>query len=314
MTADAAVWSPRRLLVLAALTLVWGLNWPVMKAGVSGLPGEGAGGFAPLSFRVLSMWLGLPLLWLAVRATATPLRVARADWPELAKLTLTNMVVWHVLAIVAIQALSSGRAAILGYTMPVFSALWGMALFGQRLAPRQALGVAAAAAGVALLLWHELGHLAGRPWAAAAMLTAAATWALGTQQLRRTTVATPMLAIVFWMTLATTLVMSLAAVVFERGLWRLPGAVTWGAIVFNAVLIFGFAQPAWLFLARLLPPAASTLSVMLIPVLGVASGAWLLGERLFWQDFAAMLLMLLAIGSVLWPAAAPAPSAQPPRA
>jgi hypothetical protein len=29
----------RQLWVLLALTLVWGLNWPVMKAGVSGLPG-----------------------------------------------------------------------------------------------------------------------------------------------------------------------------------------------------------------------------------------------------------------------------------
>ena len=70
------------------------------------------------------------------------------------------------------------------------------------------------------------------------------------------------------------------------------------------MLVFGFAQPAWLVLARSLPPVASTLSVMLIPVLGVASGAWWLSEQLHWQDFAAMLLMLAAIASVLWPARA----------
>ena len=81
-------------------------------------------------------------------------------------LTLTNMIVWHVLAILSVQALSSGRAAILGYTMPVFSALWGMAVFGQRLSWRQGAGVAAAALGVVLLLWHEFGRVAGSPWAA----------------------------------------------------------------------------------------------------------------------------------------------------
>jgi drug/metabolite transporter (DMT)-like permease len=60
----------------------------------------------------------------------------------------------------------------------------------------------------------------------------------------------------------------------------------------------------WLSLARHLTPVASTLSVMLIPILGVFSGAGWLGEVLHWQDWAAVLLMVLAIGSVLLPAKA----------
>jgi hypothetical protein len=47
----------RQLWVLVALTLVWGLNWPVMKAGVSGLP-DAPSVFPPLSFRALSMLAG----------------------------------------------------------------------------------------------------------------------------------------------------------------------------------------------------------------------------------------------------------------
>jgi drug/metabolite transporter (DMT)-like permease len=45
--------------------------------------------------------------------------------------------------------------------------------------------------------------------------------------------------------------------------------------------------------------------VMLIPVLGVASGAWWLNETLHWQDGAALLLIGVAIASVLWPARRP---------
>ena len=289
--------SARQLVLLVGLTLVWGLNWPIMKFGVTN--------FAPLSFRSLSMWLGLPVLYLAVRAMKVPLRIERAHWGELASLTVTNMIVWHVLAIISVQALSSGRAAILGYTMPVFSALWGMALFGQRLSARQLAGVAAAALGVTLLLWHELGRMAGKPWAALGMLVSAAVWALGTQQLRRTRMPVPTLAIVFWMTVITTLVMTVLAASFEHARWQPPSAPVWAAIVFNAVMIFGFAQPVWLVLARALPPVASTLSVMMIPVLGTLSGAWWLGETLHWQDFAAIVLMLAAIASVLWPSRAP---------
>jgi len=293
---SGAHFNARQLALLAGLTLVWGLNWPIMKFGVTQFP--------PLSFRALSMWIGLPVLWLAVRALGQPLRIARRDWPELAKLTITNMVVWHVLAILSVQALSSGRAAILGYTMPVFSALWGMALFGQRLAARQLAGVAAAAIGVALLLWHELGRMSGKPWAAGGMLLSAAVWALGTQQLRRTRMEAPTLAIVFWMTTLTTLVMTVLAAALEHERWHAPAPGVWAAIVFNAVLIFGFAQPVWLYLARALPPVASTLSVMLIPVLGTLSGAWWLNEQLHWQDFAAIVLMLAAIASVLLPSRA----------
>ena len=288
--------SRRQALLLAAVTLIWGLNWPVMKAAI--------GGFPPLSFRTVSMWLGLPLLYIVTRVLQVPLRIERRDWRELGWLTVTNMVVWYAVAIVALQALSSGRAAILGYTMPIFSAVIGMALFGQRLSTRQWSGVAAAALGVALLLWHELGTMAGKPWGAASMLLAAATWALGTQQMRRTRITAPTLAMVFWMTLATTLVMSVLAVAFDHDRWVAPPSVAWFGIVYNAVLVFGLAQPIWLVLARSLPPIASTLSVMLIPVLGVASGAWWLSERLHWQDVAAMLLMLVAIASVLWPARA----------
>ena len=279
--------------MLGLLTLVWGINWPIMKVGVTGFP--------PLAFRTLSMWLGLPVLWALLHLRRVPLRIARADWPELAKLSLTNMIVWHLIVILSVQALSSGRAAILGYTMPIFSALWGVALFGERLSPRHVAGVVAAGAGVALLLWHELGTISGRPLAAFGMLFAAFVWALGTQQMRRTTIAAPTLALVFWMTLASTLVMTVATVTFERDHWVAPTTATMGAIAYNALLIFGFAQAIWLIMARNLPPIASSMSVMLIPVLGTISGAWWLHEQLHWQDGAAIVLVLGAIASVMLP-------------
>jgi drug/metabolite transporter (DMT)-like permease len=264
-----------------------------MKLGVTGFP--------PLGFRTISMWLGLPVLWALLRWRKVPFTIRRADWRELAKLSFTNMIVWHVVAILSIQALSSGRAAILGYTMPIFSALWGAAMFGERLKPRHLAGVAAAGLGVVLLLWHEFGTLSGRPVAALGMLLAAAVWALGTQQMRRTTIEAPTLAIVFWMTLASTLVMTAGTVLFERDRWIQPPPATWGAIAYNALLIFGFAQAIWLMLARNLPPVASSMSVMMIPVLGVVSGAWWLHEQLHWQDGAAIVLVLVAIATVMLP-------------
>lgn len=285
--------SSQQKMLLILLTLVWGLNWPVMKLGVTGFP--------PLTFRTLCMWLGLPLLWLFLRFKGTPLRIARVHWRELGVLTVFNMLFWHTLAILAIQTLSSGRAAILGYTMPVFSAVLGALWFGQRLGVRAWAGVAAAAGGVTLLLWHEVSAMAGKPEGVAMMLVAAATWALGTQMLRRTRIEAPTLAISFWMLVITTLWMTVVALLFEAEAWAAPTPTVWAAIVYNAIGVFAFAQVVWLSLARDLPPIASTLSVMMIPVLGVFSGALWLGERLHWQDWAAVGLVLLAIAMVLWP-------------
>jgi drug/metabolite transporter (DMT)-like permease len=297
VSADTFRFDRRQLAALVFVTLSWGFNWPVLKTGVTGFP--------PWTFRTLSMLLGLPLLYLVTRAMKISLHVPPAERREVAWLTVTNMLIWHVVAIVAVQALSSGRAAILGYTMPIFSAVWGMAFFGQRLMSRQWLGVAAAAVGVALLLWHELDRMAGRPLGAMGMLLAAAVWALGTQQLRRSQVTAHTLALGWWMTVATTVAMGTLAVLFERTAWQAPAPAVWFAVGYNAVLIFGLAQPLWLVLARGLPPVASTLSVMMIPVLGTLSGAYFLNERLYWQDAAAIGLLMVAIATVLLPYARP---------
>lgn len=286
----------RQLVILVLLTLVWGINWPVMKLGVTAYP--------PLTFRALSIWLGLPVLALGLLALKVPFRIPRRHWPELLWLAATNMFVWHACIILAVSTLSSGRSAILGYTMPIFSAVIGALFFSAALSLRGWVGVSAAALGVALLLWHELSQFAGRPAGVALALVAAATWALGTQLLRRTKIDVPTLAISFWMTAMTAVVMSVLSLLFERAQWQMPGPTAWGAILFNAVLIFGFAHAAWFYLARGLPPVASTLSVMFIPVLGVFSGALWLGESVHWQDWVAVGLMMVAIASVLWPARA----------
>ena len=283
--------SRKQIVLIVLVTLTWGLNWPIMKMGVTG--------FAPLTFRALCLWLGVPVLWLALRVLKVPFYVARKDWRELFWLSVTNMVVWHVLIILAVSLLSSGRAAILGYTMPVFSAVLGVAFFGAQMRGVQWLGVGAAATGVSLLLFNELTHFAGQPLGVLMALVAAAVWGLGTQKQRATTIVASTLTLSFWMTVMAAVVLTIASLLFERHLWAMPPVKTWAAIVYYGVLIFGFTHAAWFTLARTLPPVASTLSTMMVPILGVFSGALWLGEVLHWQDWAAVVLMAVAISTVL---------------
>lgn len=286
--------TPRQLVFLVLLTLIWGVNWPVMKLGVTHFP--------PLSFRALAMWLGVLVVWVVLRVQRQSLRVPRVEWRTLGLLAFFNMVIWNSLVIVAIPLVSSGRAAILGYTMPIFSAVLGSLIWHDRLSLRAWSGVGAAFVGVMLLLWHELEALGSNPSGPLLILLAALCWAVGTQMMRRAHMQTPLLVMAFWMMLITALVLTVAAALLEHALWHAPDAVALGTILFNGLLVVGFAQVVWFVLARGLPPVASTLSVMFIPVLGVFTGAWWLGEVLHWQDWTAVCLMVLAIASVLWPA------------
>lgn len=275
------------------VTLFWGGNWPIMKSAV--------GAYPPMAFRALSMLLGLPCLWVGLRLMGVSLYVPRRHWPELLILAFTNMVVWHVCLMWALPSLSSGRAAIIGYTMPVFSAMWGALLYRQRLSVAQLFGVACATAGVFFLLWHEFSRLSGSPVAVFMLLGGTAVWALGTQQLRRSSMDVPVLAIGFWMTCITTVVVLLYVFICDGLPIILPSSSVWTAVVYNALIIFGFCHVAWFSLARVLPPVAASVSISLIPVLGLLSGSLWLSEELHWQDGVAVLLIMLSIGIALWP-------------
>jgi drug/metabolite transporter (DMT)-like permease len=290
--------SRRDAVLLVLLTLAWGFTWPVMKFGVRELP--------PLFFRMLCIAGALPILALVARLSAVPLALPRADWPGIVRLALPNVVIWHVTVILALTLLPAGRSAILGYTMPLWAALIGALAFGEHPPARHWVGVAAALAATALLLSSELTSLAGRPTGALLMLFAAASWGYGTHQARRYAVHVPALTAIFWMLTLALLALAAASVAFERGRWRLPQPPEWAAIVFNMSISVAFCHVVWLRLARRLPAAASGLSMMMIPALGVFSSMWLLGERPRWQDYVALALIVFSLATVLLPSRAKA--------
>ena len=258
----------------------------------------------PLSFRWLCMLGGALALWVWIRVSGQSIRVPRREWGLVAKLAVPNMILWHLLAIVALSSLTGGRAAMLGYTMPVWSLIVAVYVYKIPVATRLSWGVAAAFAGALLLLVDEFARFAGEPVAVLMMACAAAAWGWGTVMMRRTPLSISSGVLTFWMLLITIVVNGVAGLLFEGPLQVMPSALTWAAIVYNAVIVFGVCHIAWFSIARELPPVASGLSIMMIPVIGVFAGAWLLNEPLTWREFAALGLILGALAAVLLPAKA----------
>ena len=286
--------SRRQLWALLALTLMWGVNWPMMKLSLQEL--------SPLYFRASTMMLGGLWLFAFVAAQGERMRPQGREWWAIVWLGLPNILGWHTMSIFGVQELASGRAAILGFTMPIFTVLLGAAFFGERMTPRVRLAVVCALLAVGLLLWHELQRLSGRPAGVVWMLGAAVCWALGTLMFRRAHLTLSPLVVTVWMLLLGSLAVWALAIGLEPlpqpGHFSLP---MWLSLVYGVFINYGIAQLIWFGMARDLPPATSAMSVMAIPLVGTLSATVIVGEVPHWQDWLAMVFVMVAIASVLLP-------------
>ena len=284
--------SRRQLIGLVLLTLMWGLNWPVMKLALREI--------SPLYFRSLTMGLGALVLagYFALQGIRL-LPKGFNEWRTVVVLGLPNILGWHTLSIIGVSQLPAGRAAILGFTMPVWTVLLGVLFYRDTLSPRVLLAVAAVLTGIALLLWNEWAQLAGQPTGIAWMQGAALSWALGTIWMRRAQLTLPAETLVVWMmALSALLVMLLAIALEPPPAWHFSTAV-WVSLVWSVLINYGAAQVIWFALARELPPATSAMSIMAVPLIGTLSAPLIVGEWPHWQDMAAMVCVVVAIGAVL---------------
>ena len=286
--------SRKQAWALLALTLMWGVNWPMMKLSLQEM--------SPLYFRASTMLLGAGWLFFYVARSGERMWPAGREWAAIALLALPNVLGWHTLSIFGVQELASGRAAILGFTMPIFTVLLGAAFFGERITPRVRVAVICASLAIALLLWHELARISGRPAGIAWMLGAAVCWALGTLMFRRAQFTLSPLVITVWMLLLGSVVVWALALTLEPlpDIARFSTSM-WISLLYGVVINYGFAQLIWFGMARTLPPATSAMSIMAIPLVGTLSATLIVGEVPHWRDWLAMGFVMMAIASVLWP-------------
>jgi drug/metabolite transporter (DMT)-like permease len=282
--------SRRQVLLLALLTLLWGCNWPMMKFSLREVP--------PLAFRALTMTGGMLLLaaWFALRGESLTLR--RHEFGRVLGLALPNIVGWHLASIIGLTQLAAGRAVILAFTMPVWTVLLGALWFGQRLTRRAGVASLFALAAVALLAFDELTVLAGRPLGVLWLQGAALSWALGTLLVRRLPVSLSNGALTVWMMGLGSLFFWAAALAFEP--WPSMthwSAATWASLAWGVVVNFGISQLLWFSLARELPTQASTFSLMAVPLAGVLSSAFVVGEVPRASDWVAVAFVAAAIAA-----------------
>jgi drug/metabolite transporter (DMT)-like permease len=295
--------TPAQLVPVAVLALVWGINWPVLKMGVTEI--------APLTFRALTLpFAALGLLCIA-KATGDSIRIPRPLWTKVAILGIANITGWNSLLLFGVQQLPAGRSAIIAFTMPMWSVLFSLAVLHEPLSRRKLAGLALGMLGMGVLLGDDIRHIQRTPTAALLVLGAAICWALGTVLLRKWKPPLPQNALTGWMMLLGWLPLACLAPFFDGQPLRPLSATGWFALVYNMFLAGTLAHWAWYSLARTLPVAVSSMSSLPVPIVGVFSGMVLLGERPGPGEWTALALVVAAMVAVLWvpkpPAIMPAP-------
>jgi drug/metabolite transporter (DMT)-like permease len=293
MTTERSRLSSFGLLLLALLALGWGLNWPIMKIVLRDVP--------PLYFRGVCLLLGGCGVLALGRLDGQPLTVPRLCWRPLAILAAANILGWNVLAIYGVGLLPSGRAALLGYTMPLWSLGFSVWLLRERLNSRRVLGLILGLAGVVTLIGADWSMLAGAPVGVLCMLGAALSWGLGVVLLKRFALPLPTTILTGWTMVLGALPMIVAAIPLETGALRPVGLWPAFGMVYNILVAFMFCYWAWNRIVLMVPVAVSSLSSLVTPVIGVMGGMLLLGERPGWSEFAGAGLILGALATVLLP-------------
>lgn len=281
------------LLMILTVTMIWGSTYPVMKFAVSSYP--------PGLFRAFTFFVGALAVGLYALARAESLFVPQPERWVITKLSMTNMALWHVGIIYGIQMLNSGRAAIMGYTMPAWALLSSVVLYKEPLKGRALIGVFCSLGATFLLGHDEFTNFAGHPLGVLLTVGAAFFWGIGTTMLNHSKLSVSSLCLTFWMLTFGFVFFILVTFFYESSLIRWPRMQEWAAIFYSGGISFGVGYVAWFSVARKLTPVTSGLSVMLVPIIGLVSGAAILGEQIGLADTAALALILCAMLLVLRP-------------
>ena len=182
--------SPRVLALLLALTLMWGTNWALFRIALDELP--------VATFRSGVLAVGGIVLGILLLLRGESFRVPKGRWPMLVLAALLNLLIWNVATSMAVLYMPSGHASMLAYTMPLWVALIGFVVYGQRLTGRLLLALLIGAGRVAALMIPNFSSYARAPLGLFWGLLAALSWAIGTYVVKRTDWGGLGMALTFW--------------------------------------------------------------------------------------------------------------------
>jgi drug/metabolite transporter (DMT)-like permease len=290
---DARDWS-----LLAVLSVLWGGSFFFNGVVLKELP--------PLTVVLLRVALAAMILLPVLRAYRIRFPVGLSGWKPFFAIALLNNVLPFSLIVIGQTYIPSGLASILNATTPLFTVVVMAAAGDEKLHARRVVGVVTGLIGVIILHGQDvhgqgvhgqdLGFQSGEGVGILLCLAAAFSYGLSALYARRKLSNSPPLATATFQLLASALMMTIVAAVFERP-WQLPmpGVTTWLAMIGLAALSTALAYIVFFQVLRRSGSTNVMLVTLLIPVTAILLGYLVLGESISLRE----IIGALVIGSAL---------------
>lgn len=259
-------------LLLAAVIVLWGANWPLMKIGLQTM--------TPLWFAASRALIGSACLFAWLIATRRLSWPARRDLPLLFSIAILQIAAGLALIHWGLRYVEPGRSAILAYTFPLWVAPLAALVLKERLNRSRIYGLVLGMAGILLLFHPEdldlsrehalLGH--------GLLLFAAMLWAVAVVHIRGHRWAGRPADLMPWQLLLGGIllaIMSGATDGFPPVDWTPAFSVV---LTYNGAVASAFCFWAYTTVARRLPAMSTALGSLGVPVAGVVASALVLQD------------------------------------
>jgi drug/metabolite transporter (DMT)-like permease len=283
--------------MLVTLSVLWGGSFFFAEIALESLP--------PLTIVTLRVGLAAITLWLVVLALKLPIPNSPPIWIAFLTMGLLNNVLPFSLIVWGQSQISSGLAAILNATAPLFGVIVaGILLRDESATPPKITGVVVGFAGVIVMM--DLSSIATSSLLAQlAILAAALSYACASVYGRRfkATGLNPILVAAGQVTGSTLLLLPITLWVDGSDLYANVPAQVWVAII--SLAVFSTAA-AYILYFKLLASAGATnilLVTLLVPVSAILLGWLFLKESLQTPHIIGMAMIALGLSSIdgrLW--------------
>ncbi len=260
------------LTLLAGVIFILGVNWPLNKIGLRSV--------GPLWFGALRVGGAAAAVALLTLVTGRLRFPHRQDWPVVLSVGLVRIAGVACLSFIAIQVVPPGRSSVLVWTASLWTVPIAAVVLRERMSTLRWIGLAVGIIGIVLLFepwrfqWSDREVLVGHGLLLlAAMFNASVAVHMRAHRWRSNP-----LDLMPWQLLAGAVLLLIVALAGEG-----KPAVHWsfgfgGNLAFQCLLASGFAIWAQQTVLQRLPAISTTLMMMAIPVVGLASSIVVLGE------------------------------------
>lgn len=279
----------RVITLIIAVTLIWGYTWVTMKIALAEIP--------PFLFSALRLLIGAIPLFIVQWARKKPWLPSKGDWGNILVLGLLMSIGYLGLLTFGMQFVTSGKASVLVYTMPIITTLLAHFFLNERLTSLKIVGLFSGLIGLLFILGPQMLHLKADQSLIGQLLIilAAVCWSSSNIYTKARLSNSDSIMITSWQLLLGSIMLLAISVTTESftGMtWSTPTVLS---LIFNGVFSTAFTFVAWFWILGQIEASVASMALMAVPILGLFFGWVQLDEPLTSNILVGTLFICLGI-------------------